>query len=304
MLFFITLMEAIADIMNTFLIQFSFFVVTKILVTAGSNSLSSTKTEIVNLENEVLTCQDLGNYPLAIYGGFGSNIGSSVVICGGHFWNESATSWSDSNRCYKLVAGEWQQFTTMTSRRAYAASMVVGNSLMTFGGIGYGTLQSTELIHADGQVSQGPNMPTALQRHAIANVNASTLIISGGNKNYWDYASPLTWYYNHVTQKFQEGPSLLEGRYNHASGTVVDQETSEKIVVVIGGDPGGQGDDENIDSTELLINGEWQQGKNMSNKKEMFSNFVCAFFSDTKLLFLYHYFIFVTFQVRRCQKNL
>ena len=46
-------------------------------------------------------------------------------------------------------------------------------------------------------------------------------------------------------------------RVQHASGTVVDQETNENIVVVAG----GYGTDY-LDSTELLISGEWQQGKN------------------------------------------
>ena len=85
-------------------------------------------TESINLENEVLTCQDLGNYPLISYGGVGSNIGSFAAICGGY------GGWGSVNQCYKLVAGEWQQFATMTSRRFQAAGTVVGKSLMIFGG--------------------------------------------------------------------------------------------------------------------------------------------------------------------------
>ena len=160
----------------------------------------------------------------------------------------------------------------MTFKRAYAASIGVGNSLMVFGGskgyqqVGFWSqpifLQSTEIINENGQVSQGPNMPIALAFHAIATVNASTIIISGGTSKSSDnpvYYNHLTWYFNHVTQKFQEGPSLMDSRSGHASGTVVDQETSENIVVVTGGATGGIS---YLDSTELLLDGEWQQGKN------------------------------------------
>ena len=70
-------------------------------------------------------------------------------------------------------------------------------------------------------------------RHSISLVNSSTSIIIGGRTNDNSYSS-LTWYYNHFTQEFQSGPSLIEGRRYHASGTVLDQETQENIVVVAG----------------------------------------------------------------------
>ena len=227
----------------------------KILVSTGFpwNSATTT-TEIINLENESLTCQDLGNYPIEMDSAVGFNIGSFLVICGGYDGSASLS------QCHRLLAGEWQQFATMTWGRAYAAGMAFGNSLMIFGGYdftGSGDLQSTEIINEDGQVRQGPNMPTALHYHAIATVDASTFIISGGTTIYNDQ-SPLTWYFNHVTQKFQPGPALLEARNRHASGTIVDQETNENVVVVAGGYNGLDW----LDSTELLVNGEWQKGKN------------------------------------------
>ena len=270
--------------MNTLLIQSSFFAVSKFLVSTGGRSFER-KTEIINLENESLTCKDLGDYPLHMYLGVGSNIGSFAVICGGLNGDGSHSS---LNQCHKLVAGEWQQFATMTSRRDSAAGMVVGNSLMIFGGheshhhnvTGSGILQSTEIINENGQVSQGPNMPLPVYYHTIATVNASTLIISGGQTltphSGMVFYSPLTWYFNHVTQKFQEGPSLMEGRIWHVSGTVVDHETNENIVVVAGGYNGNP-----IDSTELLKNEEWQQGKTMTIIKcfcFLFLHRWCAFF--------------------------
>ena len=105
------------------------------------------------------------NNLLDTYGAVGSNIGSFAVICGGMEWDGLVHLSSSLNQCHKLVAGEWHQFSNMTSRREFAAGMVIGNSLMIFGGFdngGSGYLQSTEIINENGPVSQGPDMPLAL----------------------------------------------------------------------------------------------------------------------------------------------
>ena len=66
-----------------------------------------------------------------------------------------------------------------------------------------------------------------------------------------------TLYFNHVAQVFIQGPNLLEDRRGHASGTITDQETGEKIVVIAGGK-----NSYFLDSTEILFDGEWHTGKN------------------------------------------
>ena len=55
---------------------------------------------------------------------------------------------------------------------------------------------------------------------------------------------------------------MIKGRRSHGSGTIIDKETNENIVVVAGGSDGIYNNDQGnqLDSTELLINGEWQQG--------------------------------------------
>ena len=117
-------------------------------------------------------------------------------------------------------------------------------------------MNSTEIITEHG-VSAGPDMPEAAYSQAIASVNETTSILTGGRLNYGIWGtSNKTWFFNHVSQQFQAGPSLITGRRRHASGTIVDQETNENIVVVVGGYSNF------LDSTELLISGEWKQGKN------------------------------------------
>ena len=100
-------------------------------------------------------------------------------------------------------------------------------------------------------------MPEAGYDQAIASVNETTSILSGGIPS----SKSKTWFFDHVSQQFQAGPNLITGRNRHASATIQDKVTMENIVAVVGGS-GNAGTI--LDTTELLINGEseWQQGKN------------------------------------------
>ena len=64
-------------------------------------------------------------------------------------------------------------------------------------------------------------------------------------------------YFNHETQEFIPGPALLEDRRGHTSGTLTDQETGERIVVIAGGKGSYY-----VDLTELLFDGKWHAGTN------------------------------------------
>ena len=145
-----------------------------------------------------------------------------------------------------------------------AAGISYAQSAIIFGGIGginpnSWRLNSTEIITEHG-VSAGPDMPEAAYSQAIASVNETTSILTGGRYNYGIWGtSNKTWFFSHVSQQFQAGPSLITARYLHASATIKDKVTMENIVAVIG----GSGYDGKLNSTELFINGDsaWQQGK-------------------------------------------
>ena len=117
-------------------------------------------------------------------------------------------------------------------------------------------MQSSEIINEDGSSTEGPQLPIPIFFHAIASINSTVSIITGGETNTNSYTNQ-TWYFNHAKQEFTPGPDLLVGRYVHASATITDQETKDKIVVVAGGYNGSF-----LDSTEIFLNGEWVAGKN------------------------------------------
>ena len=146
----------------------------------------------------------------------------------------------------------------MTSGRRGAAGIVHANTFIIFGGYernGSGRLSTTEIITEEGQVTPGPEMPVAVRWHSIASLDEKTWILTGGYTSTNSFTDE-TWFFDPVSQEFQQGPPLITGRWRHASATLQDQDTKENIVAVVGGiDNGGS-----LDSTEFLRNGEWSPG--------------------------------------------
>ena len=169
-----------------------------------------------------------------------------------------------SDKCFVYKEGGWQHFVTMRNRRSAAAGIVYNNAFHIFGGTDTDEntqLQSSEIINKDATSSiEGPQLPIPIHGHTITSINSTVSIIAGG---YTGTYSDKTWYFNHASREFQPGPNLLEGRTSHSSGTIMDQDTKEKIVIVVGGLNGGisQGTSTYMDSTEILLNGEWMAGK-------------------------------------------
>ena len=90
--------------------QFFFLVAFgSILVSTGSPYSSATNTtEIVNIDNDGLTCKDLEEYPLQIQRAVGFSMGSMPVICGGHH-----ISGYICHHCYRLESRKWKPFNSL-----------------------------------------------------------------------------------------------------------------------------------------------------------------------------------------------
>ena len=78
-----------------------------ILVSTGMPYSSATKTEIINTDDSGLTCKDLEEYPLQVYGAVGSNMASLPVICGGYGDSTYPT------QCYQMESGKWNLFANL-----------------------------------------------------------------------------------------------------------------------------------------------------------------------------------------------
>ena len=239
-----------------YVFHFEFFPASKVLVSTGYAWNSGTETEVIDSENSNVTCKDLEDFPMELEYGVGANLASMPIICGGLHYEMRSTS---SDKCFIYKEGGWQHFVTLINGRQYAAGIVYENTFHIFGGYdseSIGWQRSSEIVNEDGSSIKGPKLPIPIVFPAIASINSTVSIITGG----WtdaDLYSDKTWYFNHATQKFHVGPNLLEGRRYHSSGTITDKETKEQTVIVAGGDNGSI-----MDSTEMLLNGKWVTGKN------------------------------------------
>ena len=234
-----------------------------VMVTTGRNEFSDSahKTEILDLVSGK-SCMDLADFHVTKYGGVGANLNGTPVVCGGYS--------PYYQTCDKFINSGWQAFATMNEKRYGAAGLIYNNKFHVFGGhngITQPALQTTELISIDGSVELGTDLPTAVKFHAMTFFNSSVSILSGGwTKVPHAISSPLSWYFNHETQAFSSGPSLLKPRHSHGSATCVDKVTQEKIPIVAG----GMYWNDFLKSTEMLINGIWQSGTFQCKKATLY----------------------------------
>ena len=232
------------------------------IVTGETYSSKKTTTEIIDVIDGKI-CADLADFPVEIGYSVGANLQGAPTVCGG--WINGN---GKSDKCYQFIDDAWQESATMNRTRGFAAGIIYDKKFHIFGGNDGSTKKSTEIVSANGMVIDGPDLPTGNYGPEITYINATVSILSGGGQ--YDanadisYSFDQTWYYNHATQEFKPGPTLLEKRNAHASATIIDKITKTNIPVVSGGITmaGNSGNTYvMLDSTELLIHGEWQAGK-------------------------------------------
>ena len=66
------------------------------MVTTGTPWPSGTKTEVLDLENENLSCSNLSPFPLNVWGAVGSHLSLSPTICGGYIGRDKL-----SDKCFR-----------------------------------------------------------------------------------------------------------------------------------------------------------------------------------------------------------
>ena len=143
-------------------------------------------------------CNNWPDFPIGVYGATGGLIGDTVIICGGY-----AGGYVDE--CYSLTSEKATLVTHMSVGRYLAASIVLNdNTLWVTGGSDGGSLASTEYVRMTGTMP-GPDLPMALDGHAMVAINSAYSMVIGGFTN--DF-SASTYFYDHTEGKWIIGPSL------------------------------------------------------------------------------------------------
>ena len=199
-------------------------------------------------------CNNWPDFPISVYGATGGLIGNNIMICGG--WGGWGSSYFDE--CYSLTSETATFVIHMSVGRFFAASIVLNDKTLwvTGGYTGVSSLASTEYVTMTG-TKIGPDLPMALQNHAMVAINSTCSMIIGG---YSGGTSALTFFYYHNEGEWITGPSLIESRDGPAAGIVTDEVTNEHFVAVTGGKYYSDAWF-NLDSSELLQDREWVQGK-------------------------------------------
>jgi hypothetical protein len=192
-------------------------------------------------------CNNWPDFPIGVDEGTGGLIGDTVIICGG--------SGGSYDGCYSLTSEKATLVTHMSVGRLSAASIVINdNTLWVTGGYdpsGGGDDASTEYVTVTGTMP-GPDLPIALNYHAMVAINSTCSMVIAG------YSSKSTFFHDHSEGEWITGPSLKQERFFHAAGIVTDELTGVDFVAVTGGYDWDYG---HLDSTEILQDGEWVQGK-------------------------------------------
>ena len=105
----------------------------------------------------------------------------------------------------------------MSQSRREPASALLNGAFWVTGGQDGVDLASTELIHPDGTVTNGPSLPAARQGHCMVNLPDGRILIIGAESPSSLYKNVL--FFDPVTKSFTTGPSLLFDRA-HAGCTL------------------------------------------------------------------------------------
>lgn len=185
----------------------------------------------------------------------GGLINNTPLICGGFSFTSSS-----SDTCYSLKENDVTATAQMLANRTYAASIVHNEHFLwiTGGDMGLSLIHSSsEFIEAGKNNSvAGTNLPRPLTWHAMVAVEKDLTMVIGGLSLNWIDDSNVTYYFDHSSQQWSSGPPLIIGRHGHAAFLVTDEVSNENIVVVAGG-----GYLESLNSTEILHDGKWIEGK-------------------------------------------
>jgi len=211
-----------------------------LVVTGIFGIVGRQRVEIIKENFETEVCYKVQEYPLPVSTAAGSRWDDGkVTVCGG--WN-----WPNRHsECYSLENGEWKlNSQELQKGRSGLAGSNIGNSIWITGGYGddktsrglRATETSTEIIHTDGKITPGPNLPEPRSFHCQTSYKQTTFIIGGGADG-MDHGQKSVWKFdsNNLNTPPYEMPSMVYGR-SGAACTVYNSllHGGRPVLIVVG----------------------------------------------------------------------
>ena len=141
------------------------------LLVTGLPTSGSGRIEIIKENFKTEVCNQMQDYPLEVYEAAGTHWkDGKLSICGGFPY---------TNECYTLDNGEWKPTSQnlQIERYDHAASNIGNNIWITGGHDGSQILSSSEIMHPDGKITPGPDLPQARSSHCQISHGQTTFII-------------------------------------------------------------------------------------------------------------------------------
>ena len=221
-----------------------------ILVATGLSSGSRKENicQVIDVSSST-SCGNLPNYPYSMYGAAGGVINNTPMICGG-FVGVSERKSLES--CYRFNenSNSWDFHTNMTSRRYYHAATVIQDTLFISGGV------STEFIHANGSVTNGPYLPESRYDHCMVTLHDSKVMIIGDSSSHSSKKPKSVLVLDTTDNSYTTGPSMNFNRIN-AACTLFHSALHDGRPVVLAAGGNGQTTAEVYDYTNTNTS-QWQ----------------------------------------------
>ncbi len=197
----------------------------------GRDDGHPSNTEFHALWNESCSIVRMGNMLEIGTGSTGAYVNNdSLIICGG-----------SRKECHKSIPRQFYvRNDFMTTERAFAASIVVGNyRLLVVGGERQNpseTLRTSEFIGLNGLDEIGPQLPQPTQNMCFLKISSSMAMMIGGKDIDSGSVYKSTYFFDIVAEDtFTKGPDLIYSRQGHACGILMINKMVH-VVVLSGSD--------------------------------------------------------------------
>mmetsp|Transcript_16123 Transcript_16123/g.23681 ORF Transcript_16123/g.23681 Transcript_16123/m.23681 type:complete len:354 (-) Transcript_16123:231-1292(-) len=188
-------------------------------------------------------------------------LGRKIFVAGGY---RKSTA-----ECYDVDTKQWNEINSMSTIRAGAAAVSLGNSIVVMGGtdgVSYVPLSSAEQYDTtSGQWSAFPSMNEARRGCAAAVLNGKIIVVGGWDRN--DIALSSAEEYDPTTGVWSSIPPMHTKRC-YCAAAVLDGQ-----LYVVGGHGGNEGDDEHetLSSAEVYdpTTKGWSLITSMNHKRSM-----------------------------------
>ena len=185
-------------------------------MTTGSPLEGSQRSEVIDLYDASVACNDFPPFPKRINAANGGLLNNNdIFICGGTF----------QVNCY-VLGTEGPQASMLQERHSPGSHVLANNTLFSISG----GVKTTELVSSGQASTVGPEPPTDSSGICITAVNDSLILQTGGENS-----SNKSYFFDIDKNKWYEGPDMPHGKYYHACGTFKSAGHSQRTVAIVAG---------------------------------------------------------------------